>query len=284
MKILVTGGSGFIGSKLITALETKGYSVSCIDLTTGYDLSQWDSVKDLTSFDVLIHLAAMTYVPKSYEIPREMYRININGTLNALELCKINNAKMIFNSSYVYGHPQYLPIDEKHPIDALNPYAQSKIIGEKLCESYAKDLKVPVCIFRIFNVYGQGLAKHFLIPKIIDQLKRNNRAFLEDPTPKRDYVHIDDLVRAYIHTLEQFDSGYETLNIGSGQSLSVEEIGNTVLASFSKGAEIHYSGKQRPNEVMDTRANIQKAEHLIHWKPLVPFEEGIAKLVRKELG
>lgn len=280
MNIVVTGGKGFIGRKLIPVLEQEGHCVTCVDLHTGHDMTEWESIKTIKDFDVLIHLAAITYVPFSYESPRDMYSANIQGTLNALELCRINGAKMIFNSSYVYGHPQYLPIDEAHPLESLNPYGQSKIIGETLCKAYYRDFQVPIRIFRIFNIYGEGLAKNFLIPKIIDQLEQYGEAFLEDPLPKRDYVHIDDVVRAYIKALDHFDSGCEALNIGSGESLSVKEIGDIILTYFSQNARIHYSGKKRANDVMDTRADIKKARELISWEPEVPFLEGIGELIK----
>ena len=284
MNIIVTGGKGFIGRKLIPVLEKEGYFVSCIDLIDGYDMTEWSTIDMIKDFDVLIHLAAITYVPLSYQSPRDMYDANILGTLNALELCRLNGAKMIFNSSYVYGHPQYLPIDEEHPLESLNPYGESKIVGERLCKAYHRDFNIPIRIFRIFNIYGEGHAGHFLIPKIIDQLKNRGEVSLEDPLPKRDYVHINDVIRAYIKTLEHFDNGCDILNIGSGESISVEDVGKMILNFFPESANIHYRGRTRKNDVMDTRADITQAKNLIDWEPTVAFEDGIGKLVKDSLG
>lgn len=284
MNIIVTGGKGFIGRKLIPALVKEGHSVTCVDLSDGYDMTVWSTIKKIKNFDILIHLAAITYVPLSYKSPRDMYDVNILGTLNALELCRQNGAKMIFNSSYVYGKPRYLPIDEAHPLASLNPYSESKIIGERLCESYYRDFNVPVRIFRIFNIYGEGHARHFLIPKIIDQLKNKGEVSLEDPLPKRDYIYVDDVVRAYLKTLEHFDEGCDILNIGSGESISVEDVGKMILKFFPESAKIHYKGRTRKNDVMDTRSDITRAKELIGWEPTVTFEDGIGKLVKESLG
>ena len=163
MKIVVTGSSGFVGTKLIKRLRVLKHEIIELDLTTGFDLTNWPHISSIKKFDVLIHLAAKIFVPDSYKFPHNMYNINILGTLNALELCRINGAKMIFASSYVYGVPLYLPIDENHPTSAFNPYCRSKLIGESLCMSYSKDFGVPVIIFRPFNIYGPDQNENFII-------------------------------------------------------------------------------------------------------------------------
>lgn len=110
------------------------------------------------------------FVPFSQENPRLTYEINVQGTANVLEFCRLNNSKIVFSSSYVYGKPKYLPIDEKHPIFPTNPYARSKTLGEMLCRSYNKDYGVKCVIIHWFNLYGKGQNNIFLIPQIINQL------------------------------------------------------------------------------------------------------------------
>jgi len=280
MKIIVTGSHGFIGKKLVQTLKTNGHDIHSVDLATGYDVAEWDSVKDLKDFDVLIHLAAITYVPQSFKTPREMFRVNINGTLNMLELCRINKAKMIFNSSYVYGKPQYLPIDEKHPISSHNPYCQSKIIGESLCESYNKDFKVPIMIFRLFNVYGEGQAPHFLIPHILQKLKQKQDIVLENPIPKRDYIHIKDILKVYQKAIDYKASNYEIFNIGTGISHSAKDVAEMMLKASPIKMELSFSGKERVNEVLDTVADIAKIRKLLKWEPKISLEQGLAELVK----
>ena len=280
MRIVLTGSSGFIGSKLIAELEKQNHTVIRVDLDDGYDIRIWETVKSIEKFDVLIHLAAVSYVPLSYEIPREMYETNINGTLNMLELCRLNKAKMIFASSYVYGKPQYLPIDEKHPTIDFNPYCQSKLIGEQLCKSYHQDFGVPIIIFRPFNIYGPGQNDNFLIPSILKQIKGKGKIVLKDSRPKRDFIHVDDVVDAYCKALEYNKTNFEIFNIGSGKSYSVEEIAKLLISNSAKEIDLEFSNEIRENEVLDTVADVSKLQNVLNWKAMIDFKHGL----KKELG
>ncbi|MCF7832534.1 MAG: GDP-mannose 4,6-dehydratase [Candidatus Marinimicrobia bacterium] len=281
MRIVITGSHGFIGSHLVKTLKGKGHEVVCIDIQTGYDVCDWNSVKDIEKFDIMIHLAALIYIPKSYEIPREMFNTNITGTLNMLELCWIHNAKMIFNSSYVYGNPKYLPIDEDHPITSFNPYNQSKIIGEKLCETYNRNFNVPVIIFRIFNVYGLGQSSNFLIPFIQKQIQEGKDVVLENPAPKRDYIHIKDVIRIYEKALQYKESKFEVFNVGSGTSHSAEEVAKIMIKESSKEIKLIFTGKERPNEVMNTLAKIDKIQKHLNWTPEISLKDGLKNLMKE---
>src|ERR1035437_1248594 len=201
MKILVTGFSGFIGTYLLERLNFTNHELILMGLANGFDICNWEQVKHITGMDAIIHLANLSFVPASYDQPKKFYESNYLSTLNMLELCRINHAKMIFFSSYVYGHPQYQPIDEKHPIQAFNPYAQTKVICESLCEGYNRDFKVPITIFRPFNIYGTGQNPDFLIPSIIQQAK-TGKIVIKDDRPKRDYIHVEDIVDAIITAIE----------------------------------------------------------------------------------
>ena len=252
MKIVVTGSQGFIGSRLVPALINENHEVIKLDLQTGYDITDWDGIKKIIDFDLVIHLAAISYVPKSYEIPREMFKVNIQGTLNMLELCRINNARFIFTSSYVYGKPKYLPIDENHPTESFNPYCQSKLIGEDLCRCYNKDFGVPVIIFRPFNIYGPGQNDKFLIPLIEKQIQEDGVVKLKDSRPKRDFIHVNDVVDAYSKAVNYNKSNFEIFNLGSGVSYSVKEIAELMVVKSGKKIPIEFSEEIRNNEVFDT--------------------------------
>lgn len=279
MKIIVTGSKGFIGSKLVPALINKVHEIIELDLSDGFDITDWDQVKDISDFDAIIHLAAISYVPKSYEIPRVMYRVNIIGTLNMLELCRINKAKMIFTSSYVYGKPKYLPIDEKHPTVAFNPYCESKLIGENLCESYHNDFGVPIIIFRPFNIYGAGQNDNFLIPLILKQIHEQGKVHLKDSRPKRDYIHVDDVINAYCKAVEYNKTDFDIFNIGYGISYSVENIVDLILRSSKNKVKIEYTNESRPNEVLNTVADLNKVKKKLGWEPLISIEEGLIRIM-----
>ncbi len=277
--ILITGSDGFVGKKLCARLKkNKQYSVQCIDIKD-INLTKWEIVREkIRPFDKVVHLAAVSFVPESYKNPRKFYETNIISTLNVLELCKEFNAGMIFASSYVYGKPQYLPIDEEHPTSAINPYAESKIIGEKLCVAYHRDFGVKYAIIRPSNIYGKGQNERFLIPTIINQLS-TGKISLQSSKPKRDFIHIDDIISVYEKIIEKdFDS--IILNAGSGKSISVEKLVELVLSLSSKtDVKVNYKEQKRKNEVMDVVYDVSRAEKYLGWKPTVNLEEGIKKLL-----
>ena len=278
MRIIVTGSKGFIGSKLVPRLKHDGYDVLELDISDGIDITDWDQLKSNSHFDCVIHLACLTYVPDSYEIPKDFYRVNILGTLNMLELCRLNNAKMIFASSYVYGVLDYLPIDENHPVKAFNPYAQSKLIGEQLCQGYHRDFNVPVIIFRPFNIYGKGQKEDFLIPSIIKQAS-SGTVSLKDSRPKRDFIYIDDVIDAYCKAIEYEIDEFNIFNIGSGKSYSISEILEIIKSKYDLELELEFSEERRPNEILETIANIKRAKTLLNWAPTTSMTKGIGLMI-----
>lgn len=280
MKIAVTGGSGFVGAYLVKELKKRSENVINIDINNGMDTTNWEKIKNIKKFDLVFHLAGKSFVPESYKNPREFYYNNVIGTLNILELCRKHNAKIIFTSSYVYGNPRYCPIDEDHPIKGFNPYAQSKIIGENICEGYHRDFNVPVVIIRPFNIYGPGQNINFLIPAIIKQAKEG-RIILKSSKPKRDYVYIDDVIDAYIKCLEYDDTSFKIFNIGYGMSHSVLEMAEIVSKNFSNEIKVSFNEEPRKNEIMNTVADISKIKNLLGWKPKIDLNAGIAKIIKR---
>jgi nucleoside-diphosphate-sugar epimerase len=278
MKIVITGSKGFVGKVLINKLRSNSSQIVEIDLEQGFDLMDWDSLRFIDKFDVLIHLAAKSYVPDSFENPSSFYKTNVLGTLNALELCRKHKAKIIYTSSYVYGTPQYIPIDENHPVNAFNPYAQSKLIGEDLCKAYHRDFDVPVIIFRPFNIYGKGQNANFLIPQIIEQASQG-KIKLKDPRPKRDFINVNDIVDAYIKALNTNFTEIQTFNLGSGHSTSIQELTKIVKKNIMTDLSVEFSGEQRKNEVLETKADVSRAKKLLCWEPKVSIENGILNIL-----
>jgi nucleoside-diphosphate-sugar epimerase len=280
MKILITGHSGFIGSYLQKKLEKTEHELILVDIANGTNICDWQQVKQYEGMDVIVHLANLSFVPASYEQPKRFYETNYLSTLNMLELCRLSNAKMVFFSSYIYGHPQYQPIDENHPTQAFNPYAQTKVICESLCEGYNRDFKVPITIFRPFNIYGTGQNPDFLIPSIIQQAK-TGKIVIKDDRPKRDYIHVEDIVDAIITAIEteNANKSIQKYNLGSGLSYSVKEIVDMVRGLFDTEIEYICTHEIRPNDVMDTIADISKIQNKLHWKPSISILEGLTKMV-----
>jgi len=274
MKIAVTGSSGFVGYHLVNKLIELGADITCLDIKNSTDITNFEKIKDFRKFDLLFHLAAKSYIPDSYKNPLDFYHTNIVSTLNVLELCRIHRAKIIFASTYVYGNPQYFPIDENHPVIASNPYTQSKIICEQLCKSYNRDFNLEVIIFRPFNIYGEGQDSKFLIPSIINQAKKG-RIILKDPEPKRDFIYIADVINAFIKAVIYNKTDFEIFNIGSGISYSVKEITETIVSNFEEVIEIEFTGERRQGEIKNTVCNVSKAKEILGWQENISLIEGI---------
>ncbi len=275
---LVTGSEGFIGKSLIKELKKNNIQVIELDKIYGKDITNWSDIESLPKIDVVFHLAALTFIPFCLRYPRETYETNILGTLNIIEYCRKFNAKLVYASSYVYGTPEYLPIDEKHPLKAENPYAESKIMAEKLCKAYHEDYNINIVILRPFNVYGPGQKSDFLIPFIIKQIKGNNKIQLKDPKPKRDFIYVKDMINAYLKVAEY--TGFEIFNIGSGKSYSVKEIADKIVKIYKKEIDIEFTNERRKNEVMDCYADITKAVNILGWQPAINLDQGLKKIMQ----
>jgi nucleoside-diphosphate-sugar epimerase len=280
MKILVTGANGFVGEHLVKRLLASGHELVCHDIAQG-DLTLPGALETYTTDGIqhVFHLAGKTFVPDSWINPEEFYRVNFNGTLSVLEFCRKTGAKLTHISSYLYGTPDYLPIDEGHPLKAYNPYAHSKLIAENTCTYYAANFGLHCCIFRPFNIYGPGQPGHFLISEIIN--KANNPAFdaieVMDLRPKRDYIFIDDLIDALLLSIE---GPAGIFNLASGTSFSAAEIVGMIQRISQSNKVVRDSQNRRQNEVMDLYADISHAANTLGWSPKVSMAEGLTKAVR----
>ncbi len=280
-KIAVSGSSGFLGQHICKKLQALGNKVIELDICNGDDLCEATIVDSIERIDAFIHLANLLYVPDSYKNPAKFYKVNYLTTLNALEICRKYDARLIYSSSYVYGTPQYLPVDERHPVCPFNPYAQTKVICEKMCEGYNRDFGVKVSILRPFNLYGIGQKGKLLIPEIIGQLKEGKEVIqLKAASPKRDYVNIVDVADAFITCIDD-KSNYSVYNVCSGQSVSVKEITEIINRNLKRKVEFHFDESDRPNEVDETRGSCEKLKS-IGWTPSIPFEEGIVQILKTE--
>ena len=281
MIVALSGSDGFVGKVVREKLRESHHEVIPIDLTQGFDLSDPKAVEKIPKVDCFVHLANLVYVPGSYEKPALYYRVNYMTTLNALEVCRKYKARFVYISSYVYGPPQYLPVDENHPICPFNPYAQTKVIGEKLCEGYHRDFGVKVSIIRPFNLYGVGQKGMLLIPEIIGQLKEGKTEIqLKAASPRRDYVNVVDVANAICMCAES-SKEYETYNVCSGESVSVREITEIINKHLCNKVSFKFSVSDRPNEVDETRGSCEKLKRM-GWQPSISFEDGIKAILESE--
>lgn len=281
MKALVTGSRGFLGTRLCGSLRMQGVEVLEHDILEG-DLSHPDALDAFPPCDVVYHLAARTFVPDSWALPHEFFRVNVMGTVTALEFCKKHHARFIQMSTYVYGEPQCLPIPETHPVNPTSPYHESKVLCESLGLFYHNQHGIDVFIIRPFNIYGPGQSIAFLLPKIMEQVMDTSRREIEvfDLSPKRDYVYVDDVVHALCSVLT-CEGGYHVFNIGTGYSHSIEEVIQTVLAVCAVNKPYHSLQSARKNEIADCYADITNASRVLGFSPAYTLEQGIAQWIKE---
>jgi len=280
-KILVTGGTGFVGRNLVNSLRMRGLDVITLNDYRGdyIDVRDWQQIKEIANVGTVYHLAGITSIPYSFENPRETFEVNVAGTVNVLEFCRLHQVeKVVFASSYLYGQPQYLPVDEKHPLRPTNPYAVSKVLAEDVCRAYHEYYGLRCVILRLFNLYGKGQSGNFLIPSIVKQLA-SRRIELLDAEPRRDFLYITDGVDAFIKADGYSASGFEVFNIGAGISYKVSDIVDLAVKFAGVECSIVYRHERKKNEIMDTVADISKAKRLLQWQPQVSFEDGLRDVI-----
>jgi len=275
--VLVTGASGFIGSALVAELRRRGFRV------LGHSKADSDIVTCELAFDEVthvIHLAGKSFGPDSFTEPRAFYTTNVLGTINVLEFCRRAGATLTFVSSYVYGVPLSLPIAEDHPLRALNPYSHSKILAEEAVQFYQSIFGITASIVRPFNVYGPGQHRRFLIPTLIRQALDPYCRFIDvaDMRPKRDYLHVRDMVRLLIATLTNAHGGI--YNAGCGQSISVSDLAGAVGALTSEPKPVRVTGEARRDEILDVVADISRAKTDFRWEPEIDLREGLRETIR----
>jgi len=292
-KVIVTGGAGFIGSHIVDALIDAGYEVHIIDnMSAGkeeninpkaifhkVDIRDKETLVSLfKDVKYVFHEAAMPRVQYSIENPIETHDINVNGLLNVLESCRLNNVKrLIFaSSSSIYGEPDKLPTKEDMAINPMSPYAAHKYIGEVYLKLYSQIYGLETVCPRYFNVYGPRLDPEGSYPLVIGYfmklLKQSKPLSITgDGEQTRDFVHVKDVARANLLAMKSDNVGKgEVINIGGGARYSINYIANLI------GGQIEYVAPRI--EPHDTEADISKARELLSWEPSVSLEEGIKEL------
>jgi GDP-4-dehydro-6-deoxy-D-mannose reductase len=279
-RIIVTGATGFVGRHLVKNLIDTGYQVIEVSRSFG-DITEASTWNRLPQADVVIHLAAKSFVPDSWTNISEFMSCNLGGTIEALNYCKLRNSKLVYLSSYLYGNPKKLPIKEGDELSVNNPYALTKKLAEESCQFYAENFSIPVTILRPFNVYGDGQSDHFLIPSLIKQIATQSEIHVKDLVPKRDYLYIEDLISAIMKAIT-YQSNFDVFNIGSGVSHSVKNLIDLIQHSAGTNHPVYSDSSRRKNEIMDTIADISFAKELLHWQPLWSIENGIKQMINNK--
>ena len=298
MKVVITGGSGFIGSHLADFLIDSDYEVVVVDnLSIGrlenishlLEHSKFTFLQaDITDFDAIeivfkgadwvFHLAALADIVPSIENPNEYYQSNVNGTFNVLEACRKYHVKKIIYSasSSCYGIPDEYPTKETAEIRPQYPYALTKNLGEQLVMHWSQLYSLPAVSLRFFNVYGprartSGTYGAVFGVFLAQKLAKKPYTVVGDGCQTRDFTYVSDIVNAIVVAAESNLSG-EIINIGSNNTYSINQLVELL------GGDVIFIPK-RPGEPDCTWADITKAKKLLNWKPLVGLESGIEILL-----
>jgi len=304
MRVLLTGGAGFIGSNLSEELIERGYKVIIYDNYDEYYQGKKFNLKNLAKrrectiiegdildyektleamkkTDIVIHLAAQPGVRYSTRNPEKTFKVNVLGTLNVLKAAKQSSVKKVVfaSSSSVYGNPEYTPIDEKHPTNPISIYGISKLAAEKICLIYHRMEKLPVVILRYHTVYGPRQRPDMAIHKWTKQILDNKPVTVYgDGRQIRDFTYVSDVVDATIKAMEKEGIEGEIFNIGSGKPIEIIEVIKLLAEIIGKEVKIKYE-EPKPGDVKCTHAEILKAKRKLNYNPKTPLREGLTNFV-----
>jgi dTDP-glucose 4,6-dehydratase len=305
-QVLVTGAGGFIGSHLVEALVARDYRVRafvrynsqnswgwidalpCKDAVEVYrgDIRDYDSVMEsMDGVQAVFHLAALIGIPYSYRSPQAYIRTNVDGSYNVLQAARECGVRRIVqtSTSEVYGTAEYVPIDERHPLNPQSPYAATKVAADALALSFHRSFDLPVVVVRPFNTYGPRQSARAVIPTIITQaLEGRTAVSLGDVNPTRDFNFVKDTVQGFVQVGMSDSAVGHVVNLATGREVSIRDIVGMVGRIL--GTELTVVGDEarlRPakSEVERLCGENRKALNLAGWSPSWSLEEGLRETI-----
>jgi UDP-glucose 4-epimerase len=304
MNILITGGAGFVGSHLAEKLINSGVTVIIVDDFSNGTVDNIENIKDkltvitydvsgpfeefrqLTSkykFDGIFHLACF---PRSLSLqnPFRDLEVNAKGTLNILELAKLTKAKVVFTSnSGIYGDPEYLPIDEKHPDKPSTPYDANKLVSEYYIKIYNRIFGIPSAICRLASVYGERQRTKPgwkpIIPEFCSKILSGNAPTINwDGEQTRDLIYVKDVVQGLMRAFDSEKTNGEVYILGTNIETSIEEIYRKICASFNTYIEPKRAEKV-PGDIRRMKLSFDKAKNTFGFKPEYSVEQGLKNYI-----
>lgn len=308
--VLITGATGFVGSWLTKALVERGANViifvrdhvpatplkymgiyNKVGAAASGDITVYNSIRRVFNeyeIDTCFHLAAQTIVGVANRSPVPTFETNIKGTWNILEAARNSETikrVVVASTDKVYGEPKELPITEQHPLLAAYPYDASKACMERLCGVFVATYGLPIVITRCCNIYGGGdLNFSRIIPGTIRSVLFNERPIIRsDGSPVRDFIHVDDVVSAYITSADSLaKEGVlgEAFNFGSNAPIDVLSLVKKIIEISGKALEPEILGKGAPKaEISRQYLSNEKANRILGWEPRVGLEEGLRRTI-----
>jgi len=298
LRVLVTGGAGFIGSHLVRELVSLGYEVRVLDNLSrgslenlGEALSEVELVlgdvrdpevvaRAISGVDAVVHLAALVDVEESIQLPELYTEVNLVGTLNLVKASRRVDSFVFSSSASVYGDPVKVPIPETHPLSPKSPYAASKAAAELYIKTYSNIYGFRYVILRLFNVYGPRQSRSYsgVVVEFVRRALRGEPPIIYgDGEQTRDFIYVSDAVKAIVAALRSKVSG--VYNIGSGTPTKILDLAYMVLKVTGAENLRPEFGEVRPGDVKHSVADISKATRELGFKPTVSLEAGLRLLV-----
>jgi UDP-glucose 4-epimerase len=305
LKVLITGGAGFIGSHLLSHLLKSGYETVVLDnffsgkieniknhvnnknfhLIKGDIRNTEDVKRAFENVEAVCHLAAIVNIPLSIENPSLTNEVNVQGTINLLEASIKNGVRrfVYVSTCAVYGEAQYLPIDEEHPTNPLSPYGASKLSAEHYCKVFHKIYGLQTICLRFFNVYGprQPCGPYGgVITTFLESLKRNKPIIIYgDGNQTRDFLYVKDAVEACSLALTRENCAGKTFNIGTGTKTSINELAQILIEQINKSNVRIIHVEERKGDIKESYANICKANKELGFKPKFLIRKGLKEFI-----
>jgi UDP-glucose 4-epimerase len=303
MRILITGGAGFVGRHLAEFLLSKNHMITILDqfsnstkneilylLKKGVTLIEGDiteskSLEQIKEFDSVVHLAAQINVDASILDPDYTMKVNVVGTENLLKICIKNKIKnfVFASSAAVYGEPKSLPLSEYSATDSISPYGKSKILMENLVKDYSKFFNINCISLRFFNIYGIGQSEEYagVISKFLKNIDDSqNLTIFGNGTQTRDFISVDDITMAIEHAIINLNGKTgDCYNIGSGDNISIKELAELMIKISGKNIGIEY-GPKKVGDIQHSSTSINLAKNQINFSPKISLKDGLKKLLK----
>ncbi len=295
MKVLVTGGAGFIGKHLVKFLLEKNYSVTIFDnfsnstkesishlIQIGARVIEEDIVnpQDIVNAtrnqDIVIHLAAKISVSESIDNPTKTFQVNVNGTKNVLAACEKNDVKklIVSSSAAVYGEGEYdVNLTEESKINPISPYGKSKVMMEEIIKEWKPIHNIKCVVLRFFNIYGIGQTSEYagVITKFLEKIKQKKSVIIfGDGLQTRDFVAIQDVINSIYNAIQSDASG--TYNIASGESITINELAEQMILFSGKKLEKQHIASKK-GDIRYSHADISKAKKELGYYPKIKLDK-----------
>jgi len=305
-KVLVTGGTGFLGAHVIKRLIREGVKPYIVDINTPnrqqlfedvssddffyYQIDLREPVKvecliEQINPDVVFHVGAVIDRSRSFAVVDKLLDVNLKGTTNLLRaLSKTDYKSFVFvSTSEVYGDQQP-PFREDMPLKPISPYSASKLSAEYFCRVFSEINNKSLCVLRVFNIYGEGQSANMFVPQLIHACLSGKDFEMTKGEQTRDFVYVGDVVEAIVLAAKSSNKTREIINIGSAKEISIKDVAGKIVGMMGYGVKLKIGAKAyRKPEIWRMFCDNTKAKRFLGWQAQTSLDEGLQKTINWEI-